>query len=303
MDGMTLQKPKIGTEEVRRAAQILKKYKQGKAHLESRIIDNEQFWKMRHWQQMEKNGQGGNPGDPQPASAWLVNCLLSKHADAMDCYPEPTVLPREEGDRAEAAKLTRILPVVLKQNQFKRTYSDAWWYKLKSGCAAYGVFWDAGKLGGLGDISIRRMDLLNLFWEPGVRDIQDSEHFFSTELISNAQLLRSYPQLEGKLGGGAAPMIRVTAEPGRLTLEGHAGYAPTGQDIVCAAVSALMLALAERMQEKNLVRELIMRPGYMRIAMRGAEKETELVKCGLKQLQRRFPRYVEVKEAGVHFSR
>ena len=193
MDGMTLQKPKIGTEEVRRAAQILKKYKQGKAHLESRIIDNEQFWKMRHWQQMEKNGQGGNPGDPQPASAWLVNCLLSKHADAMDCYPEPTVLPREEGDRAEAAKLTRILPVVLKQNQFKRTYSDAWWYKLKSGCAAYGVFWDAGKLGGLGDIAIRRMDLLNLFWEPGVRDIQDSEHFFSTELISNAQLLRSYP--------------------------------------------------------------------------------------------------------------
>ena len=163
---------------------------------------------MRHWQQMEKNGQGGNPGDPQPASAWLVNCLLSKHADAMDCYPEPTVLPREEGDRAEAAKLTRILPVVLKQNQFKRTYSDAWWYKLKSGCAAYGVFWDAGKLGGLGDISIRRMDLLNLFWEPGVRDIQDSEHFFSTELISNAQLLRSYPQLEGKLGGGSFTVSR-----------------------------------------------------------------------------------------------
>ncbi|MBD9226198.1 MAG: hypothetical protein EGQ48_03035 [Clostridiales bacterium] len=118
------------------------------------------------------------------------------------------MLPREEGDRAEAAKLTKILPVVLKQNQFKRTYSDAWWYKLKSGCAAYGVFWDAGKLGGLGDISIRRMDLLNLFWEPGVRDIQDSEHFFSTELISNAQLLRSYPQLEGKLGGGSFTVSR-----------------------------------------------------------------------------------------------
>ena len=33
MDGMTLLKPKIGPEEVRRAAQILKKYKQGKAHL------------------------------------------------------------------------------------------------------------------------------------------------------------------------------------------------------------------------------------------------------------------------------
>ena len=86
----------------------------------------------------------------------------------MDCYPEPTVLPREPGDREEAGKLTRILPVILKKNGFKRTYSSAWWYKLKSGCAVYGVFWDAGKLNGLGDISIRRMDLLNLFWEPGV---------------------------------------------------------------------------------------------------------------------------------------
>ena len=91
-------------------------------------------------------------------------------------------------------------------------------------------------------------------------------------------------------------MIRVTAEPGRLTLEGHAGYAPTGKDIVCAAVSALVLALAERLQEKNLVKELIMRPGYVRIAMRGADRETELVKCGLRQLERRFPRCVEVNE-------
>lgn len=137
------EKPRIGEQEVRRAAELLKKYRQGKVNLERRIIDNEQFWKLRHWPQMEKTGEGGNPGDPQPTSGWLVNCILSKHADAMDCYPEPTVLPREPGDRAEAAKLTRILPAILKKNQFKRTYSSAWWYKLKSGCAVYGVFWDA----------------------------------------------------------------------------------------------------------------------------------------------------------------
>ena len=183
------QRPRIGTEEVRRAADILRRYHAGKRQLEQRIIDNEQFWKLRHWQQMEKTGQGGNPADPQPTSGWLVNCILSKHADAMDCYPEPTVLPREPGDREEAGKLTRILPVILKKNGFKRTYSSAWWYKLKSGCAVYGVFWDAGKLNGLGDISIRRMDLLNLFWEPGVTDIQDSPHFFSTELQDREALV------------------------------------------------------------------------------------------------------------------
>ena len=202
------QRPRIGTEEVRRAADILRRYHAGKRQLEQRIIDNEQFWKLRHWQQMEKTGQGGNPADPQPTSGWLVNCILSKHADAMDCYPEPTVLPREPGDREEAGKLTRILPVILKKNGFKRTYSSAWWYKLKSGCAVYGVFWDAGKLNGLGDISIRRMDLLNLFWEPGVTDIQDSPHFFSTELQDREALEERYPQAKGKADRGGWTMSR-----------------------------------------------------------------------------------------------
>jgi hypothetical protein len=201
MEEETIYRPKIGQEEVRQAAQILRKYRLGKKNLERRIIDNEQFWKLRHWEQMEKDGEGGNPQDPQPASGWLVNCILSKHADAMDAYPEPTVLPREEGDRQEARKLSRILPVILQKNQFKRTYGNCWWYKLKSGCAVYGVFWDSSKLGGLGDIAIRKMDLLNLFWEPGVTDIQDSPHFFSTELIANEELLRRYPTLEGKLKG------------------------------------------------------------------------------------------------------
>ncbi len=203
-----LARPRIGPEELRRANGILKKYKEGKARLEQRIIDNEQFWKLRHWEQMEKEGQGGNSGDPQPASGWLVNCILSKHADAMDCYPAPTVLPREPDDRQEAQRLSRILPVVLKKNQFKRTYSSAWWYKLKSGCAVYGVFWDGTKLGGLGDISVKRMDLLNLFWEPGVTDIQGSAHFFSTELVDNERLLADYPQLEGKLGRGGFTLSR-----------------------------------------------------------------------------------------------
>lgn len=195
-------RPVIGSEEVRQAARILRKYRAGKAHLEQRIIDDEQFWKLRHWEQMDKRREGGNPADPRPTSGWLVNCILSKHADAMDCYPEPTVLPREPDDRDEAYKLTRILPVILKNNRFKRTYSSAWWYKLKSGCAVYGVFWDGSKLGGLGDIDIRRMDVLNLFWEPGITDIQESANVFSTELVDNETLLRRYPQLEGKLGGG-----------------------------------------------------------------------------------------------------
>ncbi len=201
-------RPRIGAEEVREAARTLKKYRQGKAQLEQRLIENEQFWKLRHWQEMEKKGRGGNSADPRPTSGWLVNCILSKHADAMDCYPEPTVLPREPGDAQEAEKLSRILPVILKRSRFRRVYADAWWRKLKSGCAVYGVFWDGEKDAGLGDIEIRSMDLLQLFWQPGVTDIQDSPHFFATELVDNDELLHDYPQLEGKLGDRSSGVSR-----------------------------------------------------------------------------------------------
>ena len=206
--GQEVLTPRIGAEQVRQAAEVLRKYRLGKQNLDRRIIDNEQFWKLRHWEQMEKSGEGGNPQDVRPASGWLVNCILSKHADAMDSYPEPTVLPREPGDRKEAEVLSRVLPVILKNNKFKRAYSQAWWNKLKSGCAVYGVFWDGGKLHGLGDIDIRSMDVLNLFWEPGVQDIQESEHFFSTELTPNRRLEEQYPELAGKLGRSGGQVSR-----------------------------------------------------------------------------------------------
>lgn len=38
-------------------------------------------------------------------------------------------------------------------------------------------------------------------------------------------------------------MINVTIEQGKITASGHAGYAPKGQDIVCAAFSVLSLTL------------------------------------------------------------
>ena len=193
----------IGREQVRAAMQTLTKYKSGKSNLEQRIIENEQFWKMRHWEQMRKRGREGNPLDVQPASGWLVNCVLNRHADAIDNYPEPNCLPRAQDDVEEAKRLSKVLPVILKQNGFEKTYSDAWWYKLKSGTGVYGVFWDGGKLGGLGDISVKRMDILNLFWEPGITDIQDSENFFSVELADNSRLLAEWPEkLEGRLKGG-----------------------------------------------------------------------------------------------------
>ena len=126
--------------------------------------------------------------------------IVSKHADAMEAYPEPNMLPREQADKPEAAKLTAIVPCVLEQNHFEQTYSDAMWQKFKTGTGVYKVVWDSGKLNGLGDIGIERCNLLNLYWQPGVTDIQQSRYFFHTELQDKELLQQRYPELlDGKL--------------------------------------------------------------------------------------------------------
>jgi hypothetical protein len=135
----------------------------------------------------------------QPTSAWLFNCIANKHADAMDNFPSPNILPREEGDKAEAEKLTSIIPVVLDQCEFEQTYSDVQNYKLKTGTGVYFAHWDKSKLNGLGDIGIRKVDILNLFWESGIQDIQKSRNVFHVELMDNDLLISQYPQLQGKL--------------------------------------------------------------------------------------------------------
>jgi hypothetical protein len=191
----------IGEEQLKKFTQVLQKYKSGKAQTESRILASENWWKLRNTIEEQKVTNIGADGGFVATSGWLHNVIVSKHADAMEAYPEPNILPREEADKGEAEKLSAIVPCVLEQNQFETTYSDNAWQKLKTGTGVYKVVWDKGKLNGLGDISVERVNLLNIYWEPGVTDIQRSRYFFHTELCDKDVLGQRYPQLEGKLKG------------------------------------------------------------------------------------------------------
>ena len=188
-------KPKIGSEEVRRASEILRKYKKGKARLEEKIIANEEFWKLRQWNYMNDGTK-----DFKPATAWLWSCIQSRYSDAMDSYPTCNFLPRQQDDKLEAQKLSSIVPIILEQNRYEEVFSDVVWYTLKHGGSVQGVFWDGSKHNGLGDITIKKIDFINLFWEAGITDIQESQNVFNTELVANNILEQKYPQCIGKLG-------------------------------------------------------------------------------------------------------
>ena len=194
-DFITASAPAIAEAQLRKATDTLMRYKAGKSNLENRLVANEQWWKMRHWEMMQENSK---PGEAQYTSAWLFNVIISKHADGIQNYPQANILPREEGDKKEAQSLSDIIPCILEQNDFEEVYSDVLWQKLKAGTGVYGIFWDKEKLGGLGDVAIRKMDLLNMFWEPGVTDIQKSRNVFVTEMADEEALKEQYPFLEGK---------------------------------------------------------------------------------------------------------
>lgn len=201
----------IGKEQIRQAEEILRKYKDGKANLERRIIDNEQWWKLMHWKQINNKNPDVSEVKKneiqESTSAWLFNSICNKHADIMDNYPEPSVLPRAMDDDATAKMLSSILPVVIDQNDFEQTYDNSAWYKLKTGTGVYGVFWNSQKTNGMGDIDIKQVDLLNLFWEPGIKNIQDSENIFHVSIVSNKKLKQIYPDL--KIGTGEIPDVTL----------------------------------------------------------------------------------------------
>ena len=193
----------IGEREVREAYETLKEYKKNKAALEERITNHEKCWKMAHWEIGPNEAKSEHGKDRiHPKSAWLVNTIINKHADAMDNYPEPNILPRSADDEETAKILTEVVPVILEQNEYQKTYSQDAWDKNKFGTGIQGIFWNNDKNNGLGDIDIKNIDIMQLYWKSGITDIQDSPNVFHVSFMDDEELKARYPELKDVGGKG-----------------------------------------------------------------------------------------------------
>ena len=163
-----------------------------KVEFDRRQVENDSIWKMRH-----KNGITGENDKVRAKSGYIFNAIIQKHADAMDNFPEINILPREAGDIEEAKTLTKVIPCIMDLCDFKKTYSDNWYSKLKNGTAVYGVFWNPSLYFGLGDIEIKKIDIVNLAFEPGISDIEDSKYIFYTYSVSKESFIAEYKNIEG----------------------------------------------------------------------------------------------------------
>ena len=189
----------ITSEIVKQAEARREKYAKGKKSLDEKATANQKWWRGRHWSEIKKDNKSLEDAE-KPTSAWLFNSIINKHADMMDNFPKPNVLPRSRDSQMDAEKLAKIVPVVLEQNGYQTTYSRKAYDYISDGTAITGVFWDNTKNDGMGDVAIRQIDIHNIFWKPGIEDIQESPEVFTVAAVDNKELVKMYPQMEGKVG-------------------------------------------------------------------------------------------------------
>ena len=179
--------------ETKKILSALKLYKESKKKIDEQVRVNENWFQSKHWQYIKGNQQDLGH---EPTTPFILNAVWNKHADAMDNYPEPVFLEREENDREEAEKLSKIVPLILEKNDFEKIYSDVWWQKIKQGTGIYYVGWDSSKDNGLGDITINKIDILRFFAQPHIDHLQDSRYIFVLSLVDTDILKKQYPDKE-----------------------------------------------------------------------------------------------------------
>lgn len=179
------------------ANRILKLYKNGKKENDDRIIKNNEWYRQRHWELVEKVSTNLRK-KPLPTTAWLFNSMANQHANAMDNYPQSVFLPRSRDDEETAKLLGPVVQTIKEDNRYQRTYDRKWWDKLKAGLGITGVFWDFKKNGGAGGVSLRRINPLNLYWKPRIDDIELSPRVYELEEMDRDVLCEIYPFMKEK---------------------------------------------------------------------------------------------------------
>lgn len=188
---------KIKSEFTEKALAAYNSYKSDKQELNERICENERWY--RKWHEVNRSGEF-DENSLTSATAFVFSAIENKYADAMDNYPHPKILEREPQDTKTAQLLSKILPVQLDISNFKRCYKKNWRKKLKYGTAVYGVFYNREKE----EIELQSLNVLGIYCDMNVPDVQDSQFLFITQALDNEMLKKNYPDFEYLFEGDAS---------------------------------------------------------------------------------------------------
>jgi uncharacterized protein YsxB (DUF464 family) len=97
-------------------------------------------------------------------------------------------------------------------------------------------------------------------------------------------------------------MIQVVFTPLSVEMRGHAHYASAGQDIVCAAASAIAISLIQAMNKFVAAQDVVLNEseGYLYFELKQQQPTAvallQSMKETLQELQSQFPKQIRVKE-------
>lgn len=198
--------PHFTPDKVSEVLQVLREYKDGKTSVDMKATENQEWWRLRHWNVIKGKTEAGK-AKVDVGSAWAVNSILNKHADLMDSFPKANVLAREADDEEEAQILSKILPAIEEHTDAEQVYNTAGYDFLIDGTAITSVLWDPMAHDGMGDIKKTNVDIHNVFWQPGIEDIQQSKYFFDVSVADVNDVKLQYPEIADKIGGGKQGFI------------------------------------------------------------------------------------------------
>ena len=198
--------PHFTPDKVSEVLQILHEYKDGKTTVDMKATENQEWWRLRHWNVIQGKTEAGK-AKVEVGSAWAVNSILNKHADFMDSFPKANVLAREADDEEEAQILSKILPAIEGHTGAEQVYNTAGYDFLIDGTAITAVLWDPMAHDGMGDIKKTNVDIHNVFWQPGIEDIQQSKYFFDVSVADVNDVKLQYPDIADRIGGGKQGFI------------------------------------------------------------------------------------------------
>lgn len=185
---------RVSAELLSRALDAYNTYKADKYALINRIKDNERFYRESYSRYAETVKAHMSCDTP-----FIFSAIENARSDAVENFPVPNILERSEEGSEIAEALTKVIPAQLEMSGFKRVYKENARNKYKYGTAVYGVFYNDIK----DTIDITAVDILDIYVDMHLSNIQDSQFLFVSAAIDNDVLVEAYPQFAALFTGDA----------------------------------------------------------------------------------------------------
>lgn len=177
------------------AQMMLLKYKGDSEYIRNRARENMRIYRAEYACIYDPE-----KGKTRPKTPYILSAVENKYADYLDNSPAPNFLPRSEDDEQTAKLLGKIIPAQLEMSGFRGAYKKVIRQKLICGTGIYGIFYDRKKE----EPVIKSLDLLSVYVDVNVSDVQDSKYLYICGTEDNDRLKEMYPESAELFEGDAA---------------------------------------------------------------------------------------------------